>query len=339
MNMKCIVNRAVVLILFLISVLPETVLSQTEPNISKTARKIIDTYGGHVYTVNAFTEIGDSGSGKREIRLRQNVGTAFLFDTHGYLITFNNVVKDARNITVVPSSGEQIKAHVLGCDKSGKISVLKTDGMSVISSAKISHCKNVHDGDVVMLLGLNGSELTTTTGTIEDVRSQNGTLIVEIESTPGTTGTPVFDLHGHLLGFLVYKLETDVSSSSHPANSYVVATSQFACTAAKLIISRAEGNTGWLGITSNIGTFNYADQSGHMGVLIQSIIRNSPAEKSGLRINDVITRFNNVDVASFAELIEVITNTSVGETVPIQFLRDGKRMNVVLTLTAIPEDM
>jgi serine protease Do len=338
--MKSTANIPAMLIMCLLSVLPETALSQAQPDISAAARRIIDNFGGNIYTVNAFTEIGAAGSGNKEQpRWRQNVGTAFLFDSHGYLITFNNVVKDARSITIVPSTGEQIKAHVLGCDKSGKISVLQTDGVSVISSAQILHCKNVSEGDNVILVGLNGSELTTAAGTIEDVRSQNGTLIVSVESTPGTTGTPVFDLHGHLLGFLVYQLESDESSPARSADSYVVASSQFACTAAKLIISRAGGTAGWLGITSSIDTFNTSNQSGRIGVLIQNIVRNSPADKSGLRINDVITRFNDVDVASFAELIELITVTSAGMTVPVQILRGGKQMNVDITLSDIPDGM
>ncbi|MFC1552969.1 S1C family serine protease [Candidatus Latescibacterota bacterium] len=319
-----------------LSVSPDRAWSETRPDISSIAKMIIDTYGGNVYTVNAFTEVGTKrAADDTQSRWRQNIGTALSFDSRGHLITFSTVIKNAGNITVIPATGERFTAQVLGGDKSGKINVLKIDGHSGLPSSEIIHCKNVYDGDDVILLMLNGTELTTTSGTIEEIRSQDGTLIVNIDDDPGTSGTPVFDIHCHLLGFLVYQLENNSAARDRSSGSYVVVSSQFACTASKLIINRSEGKSGWLGITSSI---NSIENRVNNGVLIQNIIRNSPAEKSGLKNDDVIIMFNNVNVTSFTELIEVLTETRVGDTVPVQFIRNGKRMSSEITLSAFPEN-
>jgi S1-C subfamily serine protease len=326
-------------LIFILTVSADSVWGETRPDLSSIAKNIIETYGENVYTVNAFTAVGSKGAANdTQPKWRQNIGTAFSFDSSGHLITFNTVIKNAGNITVSSATGELFDAQVLGCDNSGKINVLKIDGKSSFPSTQIIHCKNVYDGDDVILMGPGSSELSTTTGTIEEIRSRDGTIIINIDDAPGTSGTPVFDTHSHLLGFLVYQLEDSSAASNVPgtnSGSYVVVTSQFACTAAKLIINRSDEKSGWLGITSSI---NSLENPANNGVLIQNIIRNSPAEISGLEIDDIIIKFNNVSVTSFTELIEVLTGMKAGNTVPVQFIRGGKRLSAEITLSSFPEN-
>ena len=79
-------------------------------------------------------------------------------------------------------------------------------------------------------------------------------------------------------------------------------------------------------------------KSDNMGVLIQNIFKNSPAEKSGLIIGDIIIMFNNVKIVSFSELIEVLSLTRVGDTVPVKYIREGNIQSSSITLSAFPEN-
>ncbi|MFC1541458.1 S1C family serine protease [Candidatus Latescibacterota bacterium] len=319
---------------------PNVVIGETNPDNISISHAIIEKYGGNMFTVIALTAVRTiDGENERNERWRQNIGTAFSVDNEGHLITFNTVIKDAENVSIISNSGKKTNAQVLGCDKSGQINVLKIDGYNDFSTVNVTHCKQMNIGDEVILLGINGTNLTTTSGIINEIRNHDCTLIVSLDDNPGTSGTPVFSKKNHLIGYLVYQVENYNSTDSNQAGTqkglYLVVTSQFACTAARLIINKTEGKSGWLGITSSISSIDNPEND---GVIIQNIIKNSPAEKSGLIINDKIIMFNNVKITSFTELIEVLTDTRIGDTVPVRYIRGGKTLSSNVTLSAFPEN-
>ncbi|MFC1490113.1 S1C family serine protease [Candidatus Latescibacterota bacterium] len=314
------------------------VRSETNPDSAVFFQSLIEKYGGNVFTVNAFTEVRSDDGTNSKSKWLKNIGTAFSFGNNGHLITFKTVIKNSEKVTVISSKGIKSKAQVIGCDNSGKINVLKLENFTDFPSTEVKHCKNTHIGEEVFLLGINGSELTVTQGIIREIRSADGTLIVSIDSNPGTSGTPVFDKNINLLGFLVYQVENNPNVQNQPEQQtglYLVVTSEFACTASKLIINKAEGKSGWIGIASSIQSFGNTENN---GVIIQNIIKNSPAEKSGLVKNDRIIMFNDVKITSFTELVEALSETKVGEIVHIQYVRDGKTLSSGITLSSYPEN-
>ena len=341
-------SNMILLVTFLLisSISPEKISCDPLAVKKSFSQMIIQKYGRSIFTVNAYTEIRYDDSIKRNKnnnqRWCQNVGTAFSVDNNGYLITFNSVIKDAKEVQVISSTGDKIKASVIGCDKSEKISVLKIDDYIDLSIPGESLSNNMNPGDEVILLCIKEIGLKAISGIISDIRPHYGTVIVNISGNPGTSGTPVFDKNQRLLGFLAYQIEKNGKEKNNTApdnsvsetNSYLVISSEFAWVTARLIINKSEGNCGWLGIASSINNINTPVKD---GVVIKGIVKNSPAEKSGLTINDKIIKFNSIPISSFVGLIEALTDTKAGDTVPIHFLRGDRILSSDVTLSAYPK--
>jgi len=333
--------------LFLSSVSPLKVSADTLTVDESFAREIIERYGSSVFAVNAYTKFQKDDNTKKEKndkshRWCQNVGTAFLLDNSGHLITFNCVIKDAEEIRVISSSGEKITADVLGHEDRGKINVLKIDHIHVVSIPEVALCGDMSFGEKVILLGVKERVLTAVSGSISNIRPSDGTVVVTVSGDPGTTGTPVFDKNKHLLGFLAYKIEKDNNGKDRTSKDdtvsetefYVVIPAESARVIARSIINRAEGKCGWLGISSSI---NNIDNSGKNGIVIQRVMEDSPAEKCGLKINDYLFEFNSISILSPVHLIEAITATRAGDTVSIKVRRGNKILSSKVTLSVQPE--
>lgn len=332
---------------FLSSVFPLNVSADSLTFDESFAREIIEKYGSSIFAVNAYTKLQKDDNIKRKKgdkshRWCQNVGTAFMFGNDGYLITFNCVIKNAEEVQVISNSGEKVRASVLGREETGKINVLKIDHVHDVSIPEAASCNTINPGEEVVLLGLKGKVLTAVSGIINDIRPSDGTVVVAVSGDPGTSGTPVFDKNGHLLGFLAYKIEKDDNrtyktskdNAVSETNSYVVIPAESAWIIAQSIINRAEGKCGWLGISSSV---NNIDNSGKEGIVIQGVIKDSPAEKCGLKINDYLFEFNNISISSPIHLIEAITATKAGDTFSIKVRRGNKIISSKVTLSAYPE--
>ncbi len=298
--------------------------------------EIINKYSVNIFTVNAFTKIQNDDKTKKEndnnyLRWRQNVGTAFSFDSDGHLITFNCVIKNAEKVQVISSSGESIMASVLGSEETGKINVLRISNLDAISIPKTVSCNNINVGEEIILLGINEKVIMAISGKITDIRSNDGTVIVAFSGYTGTSGAPVFDKNGNLLGLLAYKIEKNDPVSE--TDSYVVIPAESAWIIAKSIINGAEGKCGWLGISSSVNNIN---NSGKNGIVIQEVIKDSPAEKCGLKTNDFLFEFNSIEISAPIHLIDAITDTKAGDTISIKFRRGDKIISSNVTLSTHP---
>ena len=335
-------NILYIVILFAYSLSP---LTASADSFDAVAQKILKKYGHNVFIVNAFTKYSHTKSEKGEVSHHkcQNIGTAFSFDNEGHLITLNSVIKDAENIKVISHTGEKINARVLGCDNVGSINVLEIDRSHALSIPKISATDDMNPGKAVFLLGIvKGEGLTANTGVISNIKPRNGTFIIDVHGNPGTSGTPVFDKDGRLLGFVAYQIENSEdekksisSDTSEYSRScyYVVLPVEYSTAIACSIINRDGGKCGWLGIYSN---FN-ANSSDKNGVIIQKVIKDSPAEKCGLKTKDCVIEFNSVPISTLLQLIEAITRTRVGDTVPVKVRRGNEKLSFTVNLSSYPE--
>ena len=338
--MKNSVLYIVILFIYLLSS-----LSASADTFDAVAQKILKKYGHNVFVVNAYTKHSNTKSEESEVSHYkcQNVGTAFSFDNDGHLITLNSVIKDAENVKVISHTGEKINARVLGCDNEGSINVLEIDRSHVLSIPKTSLSDDMNPGKAVFLLGIvKGEGLATNTGVISNIKPRDGTFIVDVHGNPGTSGTPVFDKDGRLLGFIAFQIENSEDEKKLKSSNageysrscyYVVLPIECAFAIARSIINRDGGKCGWLGIYSN---FN-ANSSDKKGVIIQRVIKDSPAEKCGLRKKDYVIVFNSVPISTPLQLIEAITCTKAGDTVLIKVRRGDKNLSLSVNLSSYPE--
>ncbi|MDP8218570.1 MAG: S1C family serine protease, partial [Candidatus Theseobacter exili] len=270
----------------------------TESNDRELASKIERNYGRWVLTVNAYSRIDrdiplNANKNTKKANLQLNVGTAFPIDQQGHLITIHSIVENAEKVQVITSSGEKINAQMLGCDFTGKISVLKIDSSFLPPLPNITPCNNIRPGNKVFFLGvIPGMSVAVTPGLIAEMRISDGTIVVTAIGNPGTSGTPVFDREENLLGLLAFQIKSDNETSfqtsqeeSNEKSTYLVLSFEHASVLAQTIINNNEAKCGWLGLYIDLQTSNKE------GVLISKVIDGSPAYKAGLKPNDIITEF------------------------------------------------
>lgn len=300
----------------------------------------------------------------------QSIGSGFIIDKEGHIVTNNHVVSGAERIVVTFYDGTEVKAELVGTDTNADLAVIKVevapDDLTVVplgSSADLKvgqitvaignpfGLKSSMTTGIVSGLGrmLDASQSLTSTGSTYSIPDiiQTDTAI-----NPGNSGGPLLDLDGTVIG-----VNTAIQSASG-ANSgvgYAVPVDIVKRIVPQLI---EDGKVAypWIGIS---GTTINADLSeamdldpGQKGVLVAEVVDDSPAEKAGLKGSsttvkvdgydvtvggDVITAVDGRDVRVFDDLLGyLVMNTSVGDTIELQILRDGKEMTVELELEARP---
>ena len=315
-----------------------------ESNDSELASKIERNYRRWVLTVNAYSRIDrdiplNEQKNTKKANFRLNVGTAFPIDQQGHLITIHSIVENAEKVQVITSYDEKINAQVLGCDFTGKIAVLKIDSSFIPPLPNITPCNKIRSGDKVFFLGIiPGMSVAVNSGLITEIRISDGTIVVTAMGNPGTSGTPVFDKEENMLGLLAFQIKPDKGTSLHTLpeksnekNTYIVLSFEHASVLAHTIVNNYEAKCGWLGLSIDLQT------PSKEGVLILYVFDGSPAYKSGLKPNDIITEFNSLSITTPRQLIETTTLTQAGDIVSIKILRNGKILLFDVTLASHPK--
>jgi len=306
------------------------------------ATRILDKYGSRIYTVFAYTVRPAESTDQKKTSpyVCRNIGTAFSLDSEDHLITFNCVIKSAEHIRVISRIGEKFNARALGCDENDGLNVLEIDHRNEESSPRILFSDNITPARKVVLLGVARKEgLTANTGVIGTMKPHDGTFVVNVDGLPCTSGSTVFDTGGNLLGFVVYRIEGDddnggngMNEESVRSHTYAVLPVKYAFGIAQTIINKEKGGCGWLGIYTNFKT----DPSGPEGALIHQVIKDSPAEKSGMKKYDYIIEFNNIPITNPLELVKAVTSTRAGDSVPVRIRRENRIYSYTVTLARYP---
>ena len=300
----------------------------------------------------------------------QSIGSGFVIDKQGHIVTNNHVVSGAERIVVTFHDGTEVKAELIGTDPNADLAVIKVevapDDLTVVplgSSADLKvgqitvaignpfGLKSSMTTGIVSGLGrmLDASQSLTSTGSTYSIPDiiQTDTAI-----NPGNSGGPLLDLDGTVIGV---NTAIESASGSNSGVGYAVPVDIVKRIVPQLI---EDGKVAypWIGIS---GTTINADLSEAMnldpdqkGVLVAEVVEGSPAEKAGLKGSsttvkvdgydvtvggDVITAVDGRDVRVFDDLLGyLVMNTSVGDTIELQILRDGKEMTVELELESRP---
>lgn len=290
---------------------------------------ILDKFRQSVFTVNAYCKLPRDNVEKASQgapRWRRNVGSAFPIGGQGYLITLNSVIRDARKVQVVGADGKQYDAAAVGYDAEERISVLKIRRNAGFPAPPVCPMEDVKPGDRVIFLGSpSGGTLSAISGSVRAVNDPDGSVTVTVAVEPGTSGTPVFNERGQVIGLLAYHLEDDVPPGDAHAHSYLVLPMEYATLLAHTIINRHETRSGWLGISTTLN-----------GLKVVEVAKGSPAEKSGIRPGDRVLGLNGSKVETPEDLVRVMGSTRPGETVRIRVLRGTETMALTTKLLGHP---
>ena len=271
-------------------------------------------------------------------RRSNSLGSGFVIDPSGIVVTNNHVIGDANDISVIFSDGTRLKAEIIGKDSKVDLAVLKVKSDKPLKAVKFGDADSIRPGDWVMAIGnpfgLGGS----VTAGIVSARGRN------IESGPydnyiqtdasinkGNSGGPLFNMNGEVIG-----INTAILSPT--GGSVGIGFAVPASTAVPIIDQlRQFGETrrGWLGVRiQNVddATAEALNLGSARGALIAGIDEKGPAKPAGLEVGDVIVRFDGKEVKDSRDLPRIVASTPVGKAADVTIVRKGQEMTKQVTL-------
>ena len=260
------------------------------------------------------------------------LGSGFIIDPEGYVVTNNHVVEAAKEIKLVLADGRELKAKRVGADAATDLALLKVDAKEPLPYLHWGSSEKVEIGDWVVAIGnpfgLGGSITAgLLSGRSRDIQAgpYDDFLQTDAAINRGHSGGPLFDAEGNVIG-----VNTAILSPN--GGSIGISFAIPASTAQPVIAQLREHGSvrrGQLGVQIQPVTEEIAKAIGlpdKHGALVASVSKDSPAEKAGLEPGDVILRYDGQTIESMRALPRNVANTTIGKTVDIGVWRDGKEM-------------
>ena len=271
-------------------------------------------------------------------RRASSLGSGFVIDASGIIVTNNHVIADADEITVEFTSGEKLKATVLGTDKKTDLAVLKVEPTKPLKVVPFGNSSKARIGDWVMAIGNpfgQGGSVTLgiISATKRDIRSGPYDNFIQTDASinRGNSGGPLFNMEGEVIGINT----AIISPSGGSIGIGFSIPSNLAINIIDQLREFGETRRGWLGVSIQPVTPDIAaslEMERPMGALVAGVTRGGPAESAKLRAGDVIVEFDGREIATLRELPRVVADTPVGKEVQVVVLRDGARTEVPVTL-------
>jgi len=265
------------------------------------------------------------------------LGSGFIIDAKGIVITNNHVIKDAEDILVRVDGDKEYKAKVIGADPLSDIAVLKIESKDKFKSVKFGDSDKARIGDWVIAIGnpfgLGG---TVTSGIISARNRSIGLsryedyIQTDASINQGNSGGPLFDMNGNVIGINTAILGQSGSIGigfSIPSNSAKIIIDQ--------LIEFGETKRGWLGVRIQYVTEEIANVEGlskPRGALVASVAKNSPSDKAGIKSGDIILEFNGTPIKEMKELPKIVAQTEVGKTVEVKVWRNKTEIKKTIKL-------
>ena len=282
-----------------------------------------------------FRNFGD----KNQQRRASSLGSGFIIDDAGIVVTNFHVIENAEEITVTLADETAFTAEVLGQDQKTDIAVLKIDpGDTDLTAVPFGDSDSLRVGDWVLAIGNPFGLGGTVTAGIVSARGRdigNGPyddfIQTDASINRGNSGGPLFNTDGEVIG-----INTAIFSQS--GGSVGIGFAISSNLAKRVTTQLAEFGTtrrGWLGVFIQEVTPDIADSLGldsAGGALVSSVNEKSPADDAGLEPGDVITSFDGKMIDKMRDLPRIVAETDIGATVDVELMRGGKMMTVQVTI-------
>jgi len=274
-------------------------------------------------------------------RVNHGMGSGFIVSKDGYILTNEHVVSGADSIEVTLAEYDSpFPATVIGSDRELDLAVLKIESAEDFPALTLGDFSKVRVGEWVIAIGNPyGLDHTVTVGVISATgrpiavqdRQYKNLLQTDASINPGNSGGPLLSLNGEVVGInTAINYEAQGIGFAIPSSTVSEAFSE--------LVEKGGIDRPWLGVSLQPVTrqiANYLGLRDTSGVLIAQVVENSPAEKGGLEIGDVITSYNGVAVNAPDELTAAVRATEVGTEVIIEFIRDGESRSIFVTIESI----
>lgn len=291
-----------------------------------------------------FFERQQRGNQEQQKRRVTSLGSGFIVDASGYVVTNNHVIADADEITVVLNDDREFPAKLVGHDPKTDLALLKIEVGEPLPFVKFGNSDKLRVGDWVIAIGNPFGLGNTVTAGIISARSRDinagpydDFLQTDAPINRGNSGGPLFNMEGKVIG-----INTAIFSPS--GGSVGIGFSVPSALAEPVVNQLREfGRTkrGWLGVRIQTVTDDIAESLGldkARGALVADVTPESPAAVAGIETGDVILRFNGEDITLMRDLPRVVANAKIADPADVEFLRKGKKMTVKVTIGELEEE-
>ncbi|MCP4579524.1 MAG: DegQ family serine endoprotease, partial [Deltaproteobacteria bacterium] len=270
---------------------------------------------------------------------QQSLGSGFIIDREGYIVTNNHVIANADHIKVKLAMGKEFDAKVMGHDPKTDLALIKIKAPDDLTPLEMGDSDRLRVGTWVVAIGSPfGLEQTVTAGIVSAKGRTIGAgpyddfIQTDASINPGNSGGPLINMKGEVIG-----INTAIFSQGggNVGIGFAIPVSM-AQGIIEQLKNEGQVTRGWLGvgiqdITPELGEYYGAKEK--KGALVTQVFKGDPADKSGIKTGDVIIAVDGKKVSSSRELSRTIANTKVGERTPVSILRAGKGKILYVELT------
>ncbi|HEY1723460.1 MAG TPA: DegQ family serine endoprotease [Magnetospirillaceae bacterium] len=272
------------------------------------------------------------------------LGSGFIIDPSGLIVTNNHVIDDADQITVILHDEQAFKAKLIGRDTKADLALLKIEAPQKLPFVPFGDSDGMRVGDWVLAIGNPFGLGGTVTAGIVSARARDinagpydDFIQTDASINKGNSGGPLFNMKGEVIG-----INTAIFS---PSGGSIGIGFSIPSNEAKPVLADLQkfGKTrrGWLGVRIQSVTPDIADSLGlkeQKGALIAGVTPNGPAEKAGIKTGDVILTFDGKSVEDMRHLPRIVAETNIDKEVDVQVWRDGKMVTVKARVGELPDD-
>jgi serine protease Do len=279
-------------------------------------------------------------------QVRESLGSGFIVDSKGYIITNNHVIEKADKIYVKLSTDPDTQdlgrpAHVIGIDKATDLAVIKIDVSSPLPTVKLGNSDMAQVGDWVEAIGSPFALSQTVTAgiisakhrTIEPGASGQFQHFIQTDAAinPGNSGGPLLNMDGEVIGVntAIY-----TQSAGYQGIGFAMPSNTVVEVYNDLISAGHKVTRGSIGIRFNQGLSGAVNRvyGFKNGVLVQQIVHGGPADKAGLKAGDIITTIDGRQIKDGDDLVNEITSRRPGSSIRLGYSRDGKQLDTTVTI-------
>jgi serine protease Do len=297
-------------------------------------------FGGGSPFGDFFGPFGGFGNRMPE-RRQQGVGSGFIMDKDGYILTNNHVVEDADKIKVKLADGKEFDGKVVGRDPKTDLALIKIGGSPDLKPLKLGNSDDLKVGSWVLAVGSPfGLEQTVTAGIV----SAKGRVIgsgpydnfiqTDASINPGNSGGPLINMQGEVIG-----INTAIIASGQGIGFAIPI--DMAREIAPQLQKRGHVTRGLLGVTIQDVTPELAKSLGlgtAGGALVSQVMPDESAERAGIKQGDVIVAYDGKKIETSKELPHIVAATPIGKEVAVKVVRDGKELTLKAKIGEMEEE-
>ncbi|WP_337266951.1 DegQ family serine endoprotease [Oryzifoliimicrobium ureilyticus] len=273
-----------------------------------------------------------------------SLGSGFVIDPAGYIVTNNHVIEGADDIEVNFANGTKLKAKLIGTDTKTDLSVLKVESKTPLKAVKFGDSSKMRIGDWVMAIGnpfgFGGSvTLGIISGRGRNINAGPYDNFIQTDAAinKGNSGGPLFNMEGEVIGINT----AIISPSGGSIGIGFSVPSEIAIGVVDQLRQYGETRRGWLGVRIQPVTDDVAQSLGldsAKGALVAGVIKGGPVDHGEIKAGDIILKFDGKVVNEMRDLTRVVAESPVGKAVDVVVLRDGKEQTVKVTLGRLEDN-